>query len=139
MRPKFKYIDVVFENCICIRFLPKDIRFLYIGGISKYIWSNGTLYTNEQQSEYVTISFYNSAFLRGTDQLENLDETDSLKYHLDNYHDITHISIYDLEGNEEYISVPWKNSKDNEFSNLWEKVEYDDDYFTVTIEKPKFI
>jgi hypothetical protein len=135
MEPKFKYVDIVFENCICIRLLQEDIRFFYVGGISKYIWCNGKQYTKGQKSEYVILSFYNSAFLRKTDQLENPKESDGLKYHLDNYHDITHICIGYLDGNEDYIDVPWKDGEENESSNPWERVEYYDGYFTITIEK----
>jgi hypothetical protein len=139
MEQKFKYIDIVFENCICIKFLPEDIRFLYIGGISKYIQGNGTYYTEGYESECVKLSLYNSAFLRKSDPFVYLDETDSLKYHLDNYHDITHINICDLGNNEKYIGVPWKGGEENEFTNPWEKVEYNNDYFTVTIEKSKVV
>jgi hypothetical protein len=136
MESEYKYIDIVFENCICIRLLPEDVHSFYIGKITNGLWSNGDQYSKSKEAEFVRISLYYSAFERQTDQSHPPDETDGLEYHLNNYHDITHLGIYDLENNEEYIGVPWGDlDEKNPFVNPWEKVEYEKEYFTITIKE----
>jgi hypothetical protein len=57
----------------------------------------------------------------------------SFKYHLENYHDITHIEILFDDNTNENIAVKW--GKNDEQTNSLERVEFEKDWFTIMIGK----
>jgi hypothetical protein len=132
MNPEYKGIVLVFENCDCVAIFPEDIEGFIVDNISYNLWSNGIQYSSWKQCEYFQLSLRNHA-LENKTSLENkgLGEDNSFCCHLKDYHDIANIEIIALDDSKEDISVPW--CEDNEYTNSLEKVEFEEDYFRITI------
>jgi len=130
---KIKELILVFENCDCAHIEQKYLKSLFLRGIkhdilsleSKDVWM-------EYYCESAQITINKKALKLKTDfDASFLDDKNTLSYHLDNYHDITHLDIkYDDDTND-YIAVPWEGESD--YSNSAEKVEYISNVFTISI------
>ena len=133
MNPKYKYIDIVFENCNVFRIYPEDIVYICLEDISYSLTINQVhQYWKTKSAKSVRLQLKKSVFSSETEfEKEYKDYSESLRYHLDIYHDITHIVIVDLCGEKENICVPWCTT--DEYKNAFEKVEYEEDWITITI------
>jgi hypothetical protein len=135
MTPKLEYVDIVFENCDFIRIDASYILGMGFTEISNYLWSNtnGQLIEENVCKEF-EIELENDALKIKTQFQKDFSEEksiDSFKHHLDVYKDITHISVKPENRESIYIAVPWKEDKENETKNIYEKTSFEKDTFTI--------
>ena len=138
MKPEYKYVDLVFENCNSVRIKPEDIITFYVSGISSYFWTNYANQFNEGfKCDYFSLTLKNKAVENKTHFQKNSSNNEnqsSFINHLNVYKDITHIFIKVNKKKEFYIGVPYSISDNTCAPNEFLKIEYDKNDFTITIE-----
>ena len=138
MKPEYKYVDLVFENCNFVRIKPKDILTFHVSGVSSYFWTNCVSQFNEGTTcKKLSITLKNKAvenkthFQRNSSNGENQS---SFINHLNVYKDITHIFIKVNKKKEFYIGVPYSKSDNTCAPNEFLKIQHDKNDFTIAIE-----
>jgi hypothetical protein len=130
---KIKELIIVFENCDCAHIEQKYLKSLFLTSIKHDIMcTNEKDVWKEEYCEMAQFTISKKALQLKTDfDASFIDDKNTLAYHLDNYHDITHLDIRYEDGKNDYIAVPWEGKSD--YSNSSEKVVYGEDVFTVSI------
>lgn len=134
MKPEYKEINIIFENCNSVTIHPEAVLGFYIKGITESLWSNGTQYSKDKQCKFVSLVLKKSALKNETNFEDEYDGTqESFENHLKNYRDITHVEIVLLDGTKEYIGVRW--GKEYDHMNSLEQTVFEKDWFTIMIGK----
>ena len=138
MKPEYKYIELVFENCNSIRINPEDILTFSVSEISPYFWTNCVGQFNEGLTcKSFSLTLKNRALNIESHFQKNFSansNSSSFVHHLDVYKDITHIFVKVNKQKEFYIGVPYSISDNTCAPNDFLKIEYDKNDFTITIE-----
>jgi hypothetical protein len=132
MSAEFEYVDLVFENCNFVRILPEYIRFFDITDITTSIWTNIVHQFNESTNCKRFVIELELEALELKTHLENEFGNETFEQHINIFKDITHIAIKVNKDRELYIGVPWESGNDNDMLNLLQKVEFEEDTFTIT-------
>lgn len=130
----FKYVDLVFENCNCVRIPSTMIHFLMIDDIRKDIWTN---YSQQYIETTYCKKFEIRLDIKALDILSNFqdssdDPRNSFKYHLDVYKDITHVAVKPTKGKEIYVATPYDTKDEFSDVNLLQETIFEEEYFTIS-------
>ena len=138
MKPEYKYIELIFENCNFIRIYPKDVNGFLVDKISSCLWSNLSHQFSETLSCGSLIIILDNRALNIETQFQKDHDSSyksaSLSRHLDIYKNITHVLVKVNRKKELYISVPYEGEEDRYDSpNILLSVQYGKDDFTINI------
>lgn len=130
---KVKKIVLVFENCDGATLTPKMFRYLCIDEITTEYMINCFQYEDGEVSEYIKCKyFFIEINKNGLKSKTGFNSDGTLKDRLLAHKDITHIHIFFNNGDDEYITVPWKG---DDWTNKLQKHKVIDNELSITIKK----
>ncbi len=128
-----KYIELVFENCECIRLYPDMFKDLVINRIMKNKKINCFQYENGECWDNLSCSYFAITILqKGCNQKMNWINQ-LLKERLQSSNDIVSICLTYNNGEEEYIYVPW--DENNDYINEYQKTQFESDSINIEIKE----
>lgn len=111
---KIKEVHLIYENCDASTIFIKDIDYLYVGKVYKYIdnWNAGELNLENYYTNDFHIVFKDLNNLEYVSNFSSGSKKESILKRLQLCPDITHINIIFKDKTSIYINIPW-GSKDN--------------------------
>jgi hypothetical protein len=125
MNKKLKEICIVFENCDCVTIPQEYVSRVYLDGIVSDIYCQGEdIFDSRYCKKAMLVLNKKSLDIKTNFQENQEDERNSFQYHLENYHDITHVEVVREDEEKDYIGISWEG--ESEYSNSAEKVRCND-------------
>lgn len=130
---KVKKIVIVFENCDGVTLTPKMFDQLCIDEITTEYLINCFQYKDGEVSKYIKCKYFSIDINEnGLKSKLGFDSNETLRNRLLAHKDITHIHIYFNNGDDEYITVPWKGE---DWTNKLQKHKEIDHELSITIKE----
>jgi translation elongation factor EF-1beta len=136
MVSEFEFVELVFENCNFVRLLPEYVEFLNLDEITTNIWTNAVgQYIEVRNCKSFEIKLDIKALSIKTHFENEFAGAETFEQHLNEFKDITCVSVKKADEKEFCIGVPW--SGDDMMHNPLQKTEYEGNSFTIKCELEK--
>ena len=132
---KIRYIELVFENCECVKLKPKMFKYFRLYGVKDIIDINCYQYENGEYEQHKTCEQFSIEILpEGLKQILSMEEI-TLEERLKRHSDIVSVYIIYEDGKEVSYYVPWPDNED--YTNTYQELMpgFEDNSLQIKIEE----